>query len=760
MMSIFRLVVAITIAAILSGCGFDESKQAFGLGEQCYFVNSAEQPLFVDQVGPSLGNPNTNPTGIMFSASDLGSYLMYTPEDKYIAFKNGSELDLLEFLESEVSLPGRETGYRLSEGVWKLEKSDEDTYLFYNPKSELFLKANGEGRLALGDKNNALKLTLEVTEKDNCSTPPESETGAELMAQELTTHWPNGELWGIADVHEHMTSNIAGHQSFMAGKPFHPLGIEHALHDCSKVHGHGGYFDFIYNAEAIENATSRFGEVWNEQELYDTSGYPDFTDWPSREYWSHQAIYYKWLERAHMSGLRFMTEYVTSQQVMCDMFNIFSLAQAIGKGTPLRGAYSGCNEMEGVDRSVQQLHDLERYVDAKNGGEGKGWLKIVTSPEQARDAIGQGKLAIAIGLEIENPYNCFSGTNPSLPECSESYLKEQMDKYYDLGIRAVFPVHKFNNGLASSDGSHGGLEILDLVHNLKARNYGECGELGATIAGRYEPFNKQSFFTVDEPTFDLVTEVFQFVKTHIPPLYVLVDQFVGVDGEIVAPNNYSPTGHCQRDGITETGRKMMKYAMQKGMFIDASHFSTKGLIDAYEMFEQYNYTPLQTHGGNHGYKMLDLGGVTMTSFRANCQDSSQPRDMYSPELSNYLYDLQTINAHQGSYKALVLGFDYNGFSDYVGARFGEHSVCSEPQTNPVTYPFNSFADDVELKALKAGNRVFDVNHDGMANIGLLPDVIQDHRNNGVTDEEFEPLFRGAEAYIRIWEKNIETSKDI
>ena len=51
-----------------------------------------------------------------------------------------------------------------------------------------------------------------------------------------------------------------------------------------------------------------------------------------------------------------------------------------------------------------------------------------------------------------------------------------------------------------------------------------------------------------------------------------------------------------------------------------------------------------------------------------------------------------------------------------------------------------------------GERKVDFNNEGMLHIGLLPEVIEDARRDGVTDKALEPLFRSAEAYLRMWEK--------
>jgi microsomal dipeptidase-like Zn-dependent dipeptidase len=57
-----------------------------------------------------------------------------------------------------------------------------------------------------------------------------------------------------------------------------------------------------------------------------------------------------------------------------------------------------------------------------------------------------------------------------------------------------------------------------------------------------------------------------------------------------------------------------------------------------------------------------------------------------------------------------------------------------------------------LKRSYAGERDFDLNLDGVAHYGMLPDLFQDLKNVGLTDEDLVPLFRSAEAYIQVWER--------
>lgn len=50
-----------------------------------------------------------------------------------------------------------------------------------------------------------------------------------------------------------------------------------------------------------------------------------------------------------------------------------------------------------------------------------------------------------------------------------------------------------------------------------------------------------------------------------------------------------------------------------------------------------------------------------------------------------------------------------------------------------------------------GRADFDFNVDGLAHYGLIPDMLQDLRNIGLTEEHLAPLFHSVEDYVRMWE---------
>jgi len=57
-----------------------------------------------------------------------------------------------------------------------------------------------------------------------------------------------------------------------------------------------------------------------------------------------------------------------------------------------------------------------------------------------------------------------------------------------------------------------------------------------------------------------------------------------------------------------------------------------------------------------------------------------------------------------------------------------------------------------LARCQAGpRRDYDINLDGMAHYDMLPDLLQDVRNSGLTAEDLAPLFRSAYDYVQMWD---------
>jgi hypothetical protein len=49
---------------------------------------------------------------------------------------------------------------------------------------------------------------------------------------------------------------------------------------------------------------------------------------------------------------------------------------------------------------------------------------------------------------------------------------------------------------------------------------------------------------------------------------------------------------------------------------------------------------------------------------------------------------------------------------------------------------------------------YDIAFDGLAHIGMIPDFVEELRAMRLTGEDLDPLWHGAEAYIRAWEASV------
>jgi hypothetical protein len=94
------------------------------------------------------------------------------------------------------------------------------------------------------------------------------------------------------------------------------------------------------------------------------------------------------------------------------------------------------------------------------------------------------------------------------------------------------------------------------------------------------------------------------------------------------------------------------------------------------------------------------------------------------------------------YGGIGWGADMNGFGSQGGPRGGP---------NPVTYPFKSFDGRVTLGKQRSGQRVYDINVDGVAHYGLYPDWVEDLRKQA-GEAIIRDLGRGSEAYLQMWER--------
>lgn len=506
----------------------------------------------------------------------------------------------------------------------------------------------------------------------------EPHDGAESGATRATAQQTAG-VRGFVDAHSHLFSYEAFGGKLMCGKAFDPDGIEAALRDCDDHHPNG-------ELAWWENFT-RHGSPFG---THDPTGYPTFRDWPAHDSLTHQQGYYTWVERAWRGGLRVMVNHLVANRQLCAIY-------------PLK-KYK-CDEMDAIRRQAQRAREMEAHIDAEHGGPGKGWFRIVTSPQQAREVIGAGKLAVILGIETSEPFGCRQTLG--IPHCSKSKIDKGLDEVYELGVRSMFVCHKYDNALCGVrfDGGVQGVAV-NLANFLGTGSFWKAR-------------------TCTTPEHD----------NTIEPEGVLPDEIAKLLPPGVGLPAYPPAPHCNTKGLTDLGEHMVKGMMKRGMLIEVDHMSVKAADRTLDILEEAGYSGVvSSHSWTDSHylsRIYALGGMvtqyghTSDHFAQEWQRTKPLREQYG--IAGYGY-----------------GLDTNGMGRLPGPRANNES-------NPVTYPFTSFDGSVTLDRHSSGERTWDVNTEGVANYGLVPDWIEDMRKVA-GDAIVQDMAGGAEAYLRTWER--------
>ena len=344
-------------------------------------------------------------------ATALGSYLLYGRDRDFMA------ADALNVVEPAAGAS--------ADADWRVDANSDGTFAITLPSKGKAL-AVAAGRLVLADPAGAGAFAFEPA--DGCAVYPEVDTSA--TGRPFTSRTPWGEVKGIIDLHLHMTAfEFLGGRAH-CGRPWHPYGAPYALVDCPDHQVGNGC------GAVLENAL--FG---NPVRCHDPVGWPTFKDWPHHESLTHEQTYYKWLERAYMGGLRLFVNLFVENRALCELY-------------PLKG--NNCDEMASVRLQNRDLDALQDYIDAQNGGPGRGWFRIVKNPFEARRVIAAGKLAVVKGIEVSEPFGCRVYNDE--PQCDRAKIDRELDEVHGFGVRQMELINKFDNalaGVAGDSGQHG-----------------------------------------------------------------------------------------------------------------------------------------------------------------------------------------------------------------------------------------------------------------------------------------------------------------
>lgn len=695
----------------------------------CYALRSGDRWMVASDGGYAFSATSLEGASpFRMQPTDLGTYLFYDSDGGYLVAGDDGSVSRETSLQSDMT---EQDDTYVSGGEWVLETAvDGERYQLCSRRTTRLLAEDG----LTSKPRAAAPITFEET--TGCAEFPELSVDASGTVTQTT--FDDGALYGLVDSHSHILSNFGfGGGGIFHGGAFHRLGVEHALPDCAPFHGEAGRRDvFGYAYDNAGNDSSGLVSVFADlltgelsEDNHVTAGYPDFTEWPdARNRATHQQQYHRWLERAWMGGLRLVVQHATTNSVICNL--------TVGEG--LQSSRYDCEDMTAVDRIIDETYNMERYIDALHGGEGEGWFRIVRTPAEARAVIEDGKMAVILGIETSDLFNCHLTPRPGAVACDEEYVMGQLDAYYERGVRAIFPVHKYDNQFTPGDGSTGFIELGNFINSGHWTNKVQDCPTDETMPTGFDG-GGVSFSELNQPREEFLSPApNDFSAFPEAP----IDTLLGYAGKLLGGGEGG--SWCQNAGLTPLGEALIDGLMDRGMIIEVDHLPRWSYQQAYDILEENDYPAAGTHNRHWEGRIFELGGIASFGME-RCQDADNPGSAVDSITAR-----ADLIAEKGGYPGVTLGFDLNGFAGGARPRFGEDG-CGSEQPNPMSYPFTSYAGDVTFTEPYVGNRAIDFDTEGMVHIGMLPELIQDARADALDDADIEPLFRGAEAYIRMWE---------
>jgi len=778
-------------------------RDRYEFNNQCFAIKADNSGKYIVADGngfAATGDDAASAEAFYFKPAVLGSYMLYDRARQLVDTTAGiARVELAAAQDNSiftVITDGDDTDY--PEAIAPFEEptlAAIDAYQnFVDPEreSDTFnllshsgqaLSSTSEGALSLAsldDDDTAQEFSIEPLES-GCSEFPEAQSNT--VGETFKGSTADGRVLGMADVHVHISStDFLGRAQW--GSPFHKHGVMHALgEDCEEYHGPNGAFS------VTETVYSQDFDGHN------TTGWPTFPDWPARNNLFHEAIYWKWLERAWMSGLRVVVNDLVDNETLCELSRNAAMQPNID-----------CNSMNNAGRQAGTMYAMQDYIDAQMGGRGKGWYQIVRTPEEGRQVIEDGLMAVVLGIEISNFLNCKvnyglapqqeawqetgAGIQPD-PEngifpiensytCTEETIVEQIQRIHDWGVRQVITIHEFDNAFGGN-GIFGGL-----VLNLGNRE-DSGGIPGGALANPGIPGSN--------PEFPLELPSGQFWTTYDCPVegengfdYLWSDKG-GDDLESLDPtcpylgqgnrpggptpcypaaNNFAPDQttkqQCNARWLTPIGLFTYGKLMEAGMIFDIDHLELEMKTQALELAEAQDppYPFVSTHGtfggtsmeqasrilANKGFLYPSLGNGSslisrMGDIRQAFADANLSNDPNDPNFEIFGFgfgtDTNGLSGQAGSPNGITISYPYTLFS---GGKFDELEDFDDIDGVVFNQPNN-----IDIDGTVA--RTWDINHDGSAHYGMLSGMVEEVNQKG-TKEDLKALFDSAERYLQTW----------
>jgi microsomal dipeptidase-like Zn-dependent dipeptidase len=447
-------------------------------------------------------------------------------------------------------------------------------------------------------------------------------------------------------------------------------------------------------------------------------GYPDFKDWPRWNDITHQSMWIDWIKRAHdLGGLSVMVALAVNNETLADA---------------VRGPGDGPDDdMASADLQIAEIKALVERPPNKT------WMEIAYSSADLRRIVYNHKLAVVLGVEVDN-----LGNFNRKADVSEADVRAEIARLRDEGVRYLFPIHVIDNRFGTT------AAFIDLFNLSNLREAGhfwnlQCSRPEDKVTYQYKLGNPLNLVNdVAEPpsgiggTTDV--ELGVLMATKLGMLSDTFDQPVipKVDPQkcpgMMNVGNPDP-------GLTPLGKFAVAEMMRQGLLIDIDHMSQASRADAFAIASA-SPVPYPLNSGHNSVRAVS-GGIS--EFFLTADEYKHIGEAHGIAAvggaratdEEWVRRYQAIASALGSAApgALAFGTDANGV------------IVTIDKPNGHRFDYSSFPKST------LGAMSWDYNDVGVAHYGMLADFMHGLPTLPGGNDVVTGLMSGAEYFAATWE---------
>lgn len=572
-------------------------------------------------------------------------------------------------------------------------------------------------------------------------------------------------IWGAIDMHTHPMSYLG-----MGGKLMHGRldgNPAQALGNCNCTHGGWGTDNTCGNyfrAEIVNLIDEHYNKVSRRRAEdiqvphndHPHDGFPNLTDWPAQNSMTHQQMWYEWMRRAKDGGLKSIIALTVNSEV---------LGRALGGDAPI-------DDKTTADRQIDELLAfVSRHRD---------FLDTVTSSARMRQVINEGRMAVIIGMEIDNIGNFYQNVS-----VTNAQIRNEITRLKNRGVRYIFPIHV-------TDNKFGGAAVYKELFNFSNKYATGQPITGTVPVELYPPVLPGHLFNVETApdrniTFRLESGMMS-IMTRMRPLLELIDaggfpilpppldvpslvikpivdpillslrlsqqyqlakkifldrhpELATYDRIVRSPTD--PGGHRNVLGLSDQGVFAVTEMMRQGLMIDIDHASEKSISSMLRIAFRNDYPVNSGHNGLRGRNDNEK-----TRTRGQLDTISNLGGMFGMGWENQNPNQFSLNF--GSHltamggKNTAFGSDIDGYAATPAKPLNASKF--------INYTNRSLPDFLSTCTMAGSTRTWNYNTEGMVHMGLYPDFFEALKKDGMNSSNINQLFLSSEYFARMWEK--------